>query len=95
MAPYPITNIRIDPELKAEAKGILEDLWLNLSSAINIYLRAIVRQGDSLRHRHERPEEGRAVGAFRIELPAYLGVRSFDDAAFEDGIERLALGNTP
>lgn len=44
MAPYPITNIRIDPELKAEAKGILEDLWLNLSSAINIYLRAIVRQ---------------------------------------------------
>lgn len=45
MAPYPITNIRIDPELKAEAKGILEDLGLNLSSAINIYLRAIVRQG--------------------------------------------------
>lgn len=44
MAPYPIANIRIDPELKAEAKGILEDLWLNLSSAINIYLRAIVRQ---------------------------------------------------
>lgn len=44
MAPYPITNIRIDPELKAEAKGILEDLGLNLSSAINIYLRAIVRQ---------------------------------------------------
>lgn len=44
MAPCPITNIRIDPELKAEAKGILEDLWLNLSSAINIYLRAIVRQ---------------------------------------------------
>lgn len=34
MAPCPITNIRIDPELKAEAKGILEDLWLNLSSAI-------------------------------------------------------------
>lgn len=44
MAPYPITNIRIDPELKAEAKGILEDLGPNLSSAINIYLRAIVRQ---------------------------------------------------
>ena len=44
VAPYPITNIRIDPELKAEAKGILEDLGLNLSSAINIYLRAIVRQ---------------------------------------------------
>lgn len=44
MAPYPITNIRIDPKLKAEVKGILEDLWLNLSSAINIYLRAIVRQ---------------------------------------------------
>lgn len=34
MAPYPITNIRIDPELKAEAKGIQEDLGLNLSSAI-------------------------------------------------------------
>lgn len=44
MAPYPITNIRIDSELKAEAKDIPEDLWLNLSSAINIYLRAIVRQ---------------------------------------------------
>lgn len=44
MAPYPIANIRIDPELKAEAKGILEDLGLNLPSAINIYLRAIVRQ---------------------------------------------------
>lgn len=44
MAPHPITNIRIDPELKAEAKGILEDLGPNLSSPIDIYLRAIVRQ---------------------------------------------------
>lgn len=44
MASYPITNIRIEPELKAEAKDILEDLGLNLSSAITIYLKAIVRQ---------------------------------------------------
>lgn len=44
MASYPVTNIRIEPELKAEAKDILEDLGLNLSSAITIYLKAIVRQ---------------------------------------------------
>ena len=44
MASYPVTNVRIVPELKAEAKEILEGLGLNLSSAINIYLKAIVRQ---------------------------------------------------
>ena len=44
MASYPVTNVRIEPELKAEAKEILEGLGLNFSSAINIYLKAIVRQ---------------------------------------------------
>lgn len=44
MASYPVTNIRIDPELKAEAKDVLEGLGLNLSTAVNIYLKAIVRQ---------------------------------------------------
>ena len=44
MASYPVTNVRIEPELKAEAKEILEGLGLNLSSAINIYLKAVVRQ---------------------------------------------------
>lgn len=93
MAPYPITNIRIDPELKAEAKGILEDLWLNLSSAINIYLRAIVRQrGDSLRHRHERPEEGRAVGPSASNCQHIEGLGALMMPLSKDGIERLALG---
>lgn len=43
--PVPTTTIRIDEETKRESKPILEELGLNLSSATNIFLRAVVRCG--------------------------------------------------
>ena len=36
-------NIRTDSELKIQAQGILEDLGLDLSTAINVFLRQVVR----------------------------------------------------
>ena len=38
-------TIPIDPELKAQAKALFEELGLNLSSACNIFLRQSVREG--------------------------------------------------
>jgi DNA-damage-inducible protein J len=41
----PTTTIRIDPELKEQASAIYEELGLNLSSAVNVFLKATVREG--------------------------------------------------
>lgn len=38
------TNIKIDPELKREAQALFEGLGLNLSTAVNIFLRQAVRE---------------------------------------------------
>lgn len=38
------TNIKIDPELKREAQALFNELGLNLSTAINLFLRQSVRE---------------------------------------------------
>ena len=44
MASTPTTTMRLDPELKEEALRILEPLGLNLTGAVNIFLKAVVRE---------------------------------------------------
>ena len=39
----PTTTIRIDEDVKRKAKPILEELGLNISSATNVFLKAVVR----------------------------------------------------
>ena len=36
-------SVRVDSDLKAEAENCLSDLGMNMSTAINIYLRQIVK----------------------------------------------------
>jgi len=38
------TNIKIDPVLKKESQALFESLGLNLSTAVNIFLRQAVRE---------------------------------------------------
>ena len=38
------TTIRIDPEFKKEATAILDELGLSMSTAVNAFLRALVRR---------------------------------------------------
>lgn len=38
------TNIKIDPSLKAEAQVLFESMGLNLSTAVNMFLRQAVRE---------------------------------------------------
>ena len=45
MASSPVTNIRIDPDLKEQANAVFEELGLTLSTAVNVFLRAAVREG--------------------------------------------------
>lgn len=40
-----MTSMRLDEEAKAGAKQVLEELGMNLSSAVNIFLKAVVRKG--------------------------------------------------
>ena len=40
----PATTIRIEPEIKREASAILDELGLSMSTAINLFLRAVVRE---------------------------------------------------
>lgn len=41
----PATTIRIDPEVKRGATAILDELGLSMSTAVNAFLRAPVREG--------------------------------------------------
>lgn len=45
MATVPTTTIRIDPEVKERANEVFEELGLSLSAAVNVFLRAVVREG--------------------------------------------------
>ena len=42
--PKKSTNISIDTEIKAKAQALLADLGLDLSTAVNIFLRQMVRE---------------------------------------------------
>lgn len=41
----PATTIRIEPEVKKEATVILDELGLSMSTAVNAFLKAFVREG--------------------------------------------------
>ncbi len=41
----PATTIRIEPEVKKEATVILDELGLSMSTAVNAFLRELVREG--------------------------------------------------
>ena len=40
----PATTIRVEPEVKREATAVLDELGLSMSSAVNLFLRAVVRE---------------------------------------------------
>ncbi len=40
----PATTIRIEPELKKEAAAVLDELGLSMSTAVNAFLKALVRE---------------------------------------------------
>lgn len=44
MANTSTTTMRLDPELKEEAMRILEPLGLNMTGAVTIFLKAVVRK---------------------------------------------------
>ena len=41
----PATTIRIEPEVKREATAILDELGLSMSTAMNMFLRAVICEG--------------------------------------------------
>ena len=41
----PATTIRIEPEVKKETTVILDEPGLSMSTAVNAFLRALVREG--------------------------------------------------
>ena len=44
MAKTATLNVRVDPEVKAEATKVLDDLGISMSSALNMILRNIARR---------------------------------------------------
>jgi len=44
MTQMPATTIRIDSKLKEEANEVFDELGLSLSAAVNIFLKAVVRE---------------------------------------------------
>lgn len=51
-------NVRVDSMLKQEAEALFNDLGLNMSSAINMFLRsAIMHNGIPFEVKHQTPNE--------------------------------------
>lgn len=44
MVGIPTTTMRIDPNLKEKANEVFDDLGLNMSTAVNMFLKAVVRE---------------------------------------------------
>ena len=44
MSNTPTTTMRLAPQLEGEAMKILEPLGLNMSTAVNMFLKAVVRE---------------------------------------------------
>ncbi len=44
MPEIPPTTMRIDPDLKMQAKPILDELGLTLTAAVTMFLKALVRE---------------------------------------------------
>lgn len=44
MANTPTTTMRLDPELKDEAMKVLKPLGLNMTGAVTIFLKAVIRE---------------------------------------------------
>ncbi|MFZ3479295.1 type II toxin-antitoxin system RelB/DinJ family antitoxin [Bifidobacterium imperatoris] len=44
MASTPTTTMRLDPELKDKAMRVLEPLGLNMTGAVTIFLKAVIRE---------------------------------------------------
>lgn len=44
MAGIPTTTMRIDLKLKEQANEVFDDLGLNMSTAVNMFLKAVVRE---------------------------------------------------
>lgn len=44
MSNTPTTTMRLDPELKGEAMRVFEPLGLNMTTAVHMFLKAVVRE---------------------------------------------------
>ncbi len=82
-------NIRVDDDVKQRAAALFSDLGMDLSTAINVFLRkAIMEDGIPFELRRETPnaqtlaalEELREIQSGRVKAKAYSDV----DAMFEE-----------
>lgn len=74
-------NIRTDSELKARAQSVLTDLGLDMSTAINVFLRQVV-------HRQAIPFEISKLNAKQAKLGGWEG-KVFVSADFNEPMEEF------
>ncbi|MBP3851903.1 MAG: type II toxin-antitoxin system RelB/DinJ family antitoxin [Erysipelotrichaceae bacterium] len=58
-------NIRVDSEVKKEAEQVFEELGLNMSSAVNIFLKTVIRE-------HGIPFSLNLESAQPVAVPAFI-----------------------
>lgn len=77
-------NIRTDVEVKAAAERLFEELGLNMSTAVNMFLRQAIRIGGipfdvKINTPNEITAAAIAEGRRMMQDPAAKGYRSMDD----------------
>ena len=85
----PATTIRIDPEVKKEATAILDELGLSMSTAVNAFLRALVREGGMpFEMRVKTPAPDGETGRRRDSRQ--VGLKRQGQASSSSGLGRIA-----
>ena len=70
MANTPTTTMRLDPELKDQAMKVLEPLGLNMTGAVTIFLKAVVRENGMPFQLKAQPR-GEAWPYFAYHVPSF------------------------
>ena len=55
-------NVRVDADVKKSAETVLDDLGMNMSTAVNMFLRAVIREeGIPFKVSLKKPEEDNEI----------------------------------
>ena len=55
-------NVRVDADVKKSAETVLDELGMNMSTAVNIFLRAVIREeGIPFKVSLKKPEEDNEI----------------------------------
>jgi addiction module RelB/DinJ family antitoxin len=84
-------NLRIDKDLKKDAETLFETLGINMTTAINIFLRQSVRD-QGIPFKISANKDYRDISAYRGKAANYTGYEEYVAASLKEADMKVAEG---